>query len=65
MKSDTIINTVSAAEHNHGNHFHKEAHADHMLEGYVVVANALYKDDLAKSKFLAAVKSQTALEIGA
>ena len=28
----------------------KEAHADHMLEGYSAVATALYKDDLAAAK---------------
>jgi len=68
MKPNTVINTVSIAifgfamtasplsaeEHSHGNHSHKEAHADHMLEGYVVVANALYKDDLATAKKAAA-----------
>jgi len=45
---------LSAADHDHGSHSHKEAHADHMLEGYVVVANALYKDDLATAKKAAA-----------
>ena len=28
----------------------KEAHTDHMLEGYLAVATALYKDDLAAAK---------------
>ena len=28
----------------------KEAHADHMLEGYAAVSTALYKDDLAAAK---------------
>jgi len=66
----TLVNTVSiaifgfamtaapltAAEHghDHGAHAHKEAHADHMLEGYAVVANALYKEDLATAKKAAA-----------
>ena len=45
---------LSAAEHNHANHSHKEAHADPMLEGYNVVATALYKDDLATAKKAAA-----------
>jgi len=68
MKNTTLVNTVSiaifgfamtsmplsAAEHNHANHSHKEAHADHMLEGYNVVATALYKDDLATAKKAAA-----------
>jgi hypothetical protein len=68
MKMNTVINTVSVAifgltmtalplsadEHNHGKHAHKEAHADHMLEGYNVVATALYKDDLKAAKKAAA-----------
>lgn len=45
------------AEDGH-NHQHKEssheAHADHMLEGYAVVSEALYKDDLATAKKAAA-----------
>ena len=32
----------------------KEAHADHMFEGYSAVATALYKDDLAATKKAAA-----------
>ena len=40
--------------HDHGSHSHKESHADHMLEGYCVVANALYKDDLATAQKAAA-----------
>lgn len=32
----------------------KEAHPDHMLEGYSAVATALYKDDLAAAKKAAA-----------
>ncbi len=39
--------------HNHVAAGH-EAHADHMLEGYAVVASALYKDDLAAAKKAAA-----------
>ena len=64
MKNTTLVNTVSlaifgfsmavmplqAAEHNHASHSKIEAHADHMLEGYNVVASALYKDDLATAK---------------
>jgi len=47
---------LTAADHhkNHGSHTQKESHADHMLEGYTVVANALYKDDLATAKKAAA-----------
>ncbi len=61
---------VSADEHNHGKHSHKEAHAHYMLEGYDVVANALHEDKLANIKplvmqFLTAVESQTTLEKGA
>ena len=68
MKNTTLVNTVSlaifgfsmavmplqAAEHNHASHSKIEAHADHMLEGYNVVATALYKDDLATAKKAAA-----------
>jgi hypothetical protein len=68
MKNTTLVNTVSiaifgfsmtamplsAAEHNHANHSHKEAHANPILEGYNVVATALYKDDLAAAKKAAA-----------
>lgn len=49
---------LNAAEHNHGHDHsastHKEAHAGHVLEGYNVVATALYKDDLATAKKAAA-----------
>jgi hypothetical protein len=68
MKHTTLANTVSiaifgfamtamplnATEHNHDNHSHKDAHAHPMLEGYNVVATALYKDDLATAKKAAA-----------
>ncbi|MGB0991784.1 MAG: hypothetical protein ACPG32_04870 [Akkermansiaceae bacterium] len=68
MKIKTLVHTVSIAifglamtstplsadEHNHSKHSHKEAHADHMLEGYNAVATALYKDDLATAKKAAA-----------
>ena len=68
MKNTTLITTISiaifgfamtamplnAAEHSQGNHPHKEAHAEPMLEGYNVVATALYKDDLATAKKAAA-----------
>jgi len=66
---NTLVTTVSIAifgfamtaaplsaadhDHDHGGHSHKKAHADHMLEGYVAVANALYKDDLASAKKIA------------
>ena len=33
----------------------KEAHKDHMFEGYSAVSTALYKDDLAAAKKAAAV----------
>ncbi len=68
MKPNTTINIIAislfglsaatipatADEHSHKGHAHKEAHADHMLEGYNVVATALYKDDLATAKKAAA-----------
>jgi len=41
--------TLSAAEPHHEGTT-KEAHADHMLEGYAAVSTALYKDDLAAAK---------------
>ena len=37
--------TVHAADKNHKHHGHS-AHAGHLLEGYIAVADALYKDDL-------------------
>jgi hypothetical protein len=70
MNPTKVINTVSIAifgfamtampinaaehSHDHSTHSHKEAHADPMLEGYNVVATALYKDDLATAKKAAA-----------
>ena len=45
---------LSAADHDHSGHSHKENHADHMLTGYAAVADALYKDDLATAKKAAA-----------
>ncbi|MCB1132211.1 MAG: DUF3347 domain-containing protein, partial [Verrucomicrobiae bacterium] len=45
----------SLAEEGHDHHgATHEAHAEHMLEGYAVVAEALYKDDLATAKKAAA-----------
>lgn len=41
--------TITAAEP-HQETAGKEAHADHMLEGYSVLSTALYKDDLAGAK---------------
>ncbi len=40
---------LTAAEPQHAGAT-KEAHADHMLEGYAAVSTALYKDDLAAAK---------------
>ena len=66
MKNTKLVSTVSIAifgfsmtvtplsaegnKNDQAAHAHKEAHADHMLKGYSVVATALYKDDLATAK---------------